>query len=199
MYRRSRYEVSTPATKQSVRTLKTIPYRGTVRPWSNRYYFSGPVVSTSGDWAGLADAIIALERAFLAPTIEVLGAAGYDPGSDVPVWEGGATGPGLYVPATGDQEQAGDVVGLVRYTTDVRTSFNHPVYLFNYYHGAYHNSSDAADVISGPWYAKMLLLATAMHTGITTSLGTFFKAGPRGAVAQGGGPQQYLTHRDFPN
>jgi hypothetical protein len=94
----------------------------------------------------------------------------------------------------------GDCAALVRYTTTQRTSKNHPIYLFNYYHGVYRADAASAsqydDLQTGQGTA-MTTYAGSWVTGFSDGTNAYKKAGPRGAVAQSGAAESKITHRDF--
>lgn len=97
-----------------------------------------------------------------------------------------------------DIAQVGDVTALIRYATDQRTSKNHPVYLFNYYHAAMREDG-TSDSLSTQQKSTLETLATDLTDGTwSDGTNTLHRAGPNGAVATGFLVEQYLTHRDFP-
>jgi hypothetical protein len=186
------------ADEPSIKIVKTIAHRGTTREWSNRYHFSGGTPADSAHWTTLANAVIASEKTLYPAGIPIVRAVGYAAGSDVPVFTLAVNVPGTLVPAANDTGCPSEVVGLLRFTTDQRTSKNHPIYLFNYFHGAYYAGLVSTDAIAPHWQNAVNNYGTAWRTGFSDGTNTLVRCGPRGAVATSNLCESYLTHRDFP-
>src|SRR5215471_12348942 len=123
------------AATPSIKLTKSFTYRGVTRHFSNRYHFVGGTPPDFSHWHALAAAIILVEKACYSTGPVITGATGYAAGSEVPVYtETFSTGGTLS--GTGSIDPPGDCAVCVRYTTTARSSKNHPIYLYNYYHGA---------------------------------------------------------------
>jgi hypothetical protein len=187
------------ASTPSIKILKTLTFRGSLTTWSNRYHFNGGTPSGTTPWTTLADAIVTAEKAALAGAvpITITGAVGYEAGSEVPVFSKtyatAATGS-----FAGGVVTPGDTAALVRYSTASRTSKNHPLYLFNYYHGALQASAAAPDTLVGSQKTALTTYAGSWVTGFSDGSHTLVRAGPNGQAATGVLVATYLTHRDFP-
>lgn len=185
------------AATPSVKVTKSFLFRGSAHLWTNRYHFNGGTPADIAHWNTLFDAITAAEKAIFPSTVTIVTATGYAAGSDVPVavktYSLAGTGSWASSVAT-----PGDVAGLVRYATAVRTAKNHPVYLFNYYHGVAY-ATGTPDIISVGQKASMATYAgTWVSPGFSDGTTSYNRAGPNGANATGVVVENDLTHRDFP-
>lgn len=185
------------STRPSIKVVKTINHRGVVRSWSNRYYMTGPIPSDATHWTTLSDGIVNAEKAVLADHVVITGTFGYAAGSDVPVFTKTYTTAGLI--ATGTTQRApSEVVALVRYSTAVRTAKNHPVYLFNYYHGVYADAIGTPDTLKAAQRTALQTYAGSWVSGFSDGTNLQVRSGPHGQTATGVFVDSLLTHRDFP-
>jgi hypothetical protein len=185
------------AATPSIVLKKTITYRGVTREFSNRYHFNGGTPADSAHWTTFADAVVAAEKTIYPSWVVIVEAIGYTAGSNVPVFSKTYSTTGT-MPA-GSLPQAGDVAALVRYATTARSAKNHPIYLFNYYHGVFAApSATTVDVLYATQAGLMSTYATAWITGFSDGTTSYNRAGPNGATAVGSVVETYLTHRDFP-
>jgi len=117
----------------SVRVIKRFPFKGGTKVWSNRYYFTGGTPSSGANWDALMDAITNIEKAMHKDSVIIQEAVAYEAGTDIPVRSksytllGTCAAAGNYTP--------GECVALARFSTAARSSKNHPVYCFSYWHG----------------------------------------------------------------
>lgn len=183
------------ATQSSIVVQKSMLWRGVAHVWSNRYYLNN-VPPDNAHWTTLSDAITAAEKAIYTNENTIVKTIGYLAGSDVPVFTKtyALTGTGGWATTT---LQAKEVAQLIRYSTSQRTSKNHPVYLFNYYHGVSNQGSSFPDQAASSQFTAYGTYANAWVSGFSDGTTTYKKTGPHGAVAQAYVVEQYLTHRDF--
>lgn len=182
----------------SIKIIKQFGYRGSLRNFSNRYHFLGGEPADFSHWTALADAIIAQEKTIYASTVTIVNAIGYNADSDVPIFSAAESTAGTLTPAGSDKEFASDCAALVRFTTDQRTDKNHPIYLFNYYHGAWCDPTSGKDFIASGQRTALLAYAAAWLTGFSDGTNTYTRAGPRGAAALVRTVPAMVTHRDLP-
>lgn len=186
------------AATPSIRVVKTFNFKGNgAFDWSNRYHFSGGTPANATQWETLMDNVVDPEATCYGSHVVMKEIFGYEAGSDVPVYSKtyGGAGTGSF----GGNFPAGETVALVRWGTDQRSTKNHPIYLFNYYHGvkvgtAYNTCDELVDAQKAAFedYCDLWL------AGFSDGVHTLHRAGPRGAVAQDRRVETYVTHRDFP-
>ncbi len=188
------------ATAASIKVVKTMAYRGYTRDWSNRYYFDNNAPADATKWTTFSDAIVNAEKATIynAGIVQITSTHGYAGGSDIPVFSKTYTtnGTGAF---TNPRLQAGDVCMLVRWSTADRSSKNHPIYCFNYYHGALNDSTGTQDAANPGQRTALGTYATAWITGFSDGSATHHRSRPNGNLCTGQLVDQYLRHRDFPN
>jgi hypothetical protein len=185
------------AATPSVRIVKSFAYKDQTKLWSNRYHFNGGVPASTAAWQQLFDNITAAEKAIFHSEVTIVEALGFAAGSDVPVATKAYTLAGT-LSITGLEPCPGDVAALIRYSTAARTSKNHPVYLFNYYHAAFQQAAPERDKLLAVQSTAMATYAANWISGFSDGSSSYNRAGPNGASATGSIVETYLTHRDFP-
>lgn len=192
---------SDPPIAPSIKVIKRFTYRGVTRDWSNRYFFTDLVPADNTKWTTFSDAVVAAEKAMLpsggtglAPII--VGTVGYDAGSDVGVFSKAYSVNGTLAPST-QPFAPGDCAMLVRYGTSSRTSKNHPIYLFNYYHSVLTAGTSTGDTVYSSQVTAAGTYAAAWVTGFSDGSVTHKRCGPQGHTAIGYVVATYVHHRDF--
>ena len=183
--------------------VKQFVFRGVDRTFSNRYHFSGSAPSDSTHWTTLSDAIVTAEKAiyqsYSAGGVKIVETFGYAAGSEVPVFSKTYTTDGTLAVSAAVQAP-GDCAVLVRYSTAARTSKNHPLYLFNYYHGVMvQNSNGAPDTVWSSQRTAIGTYASSWVTGFSDGSSSHHRTGPNGDDATGSLVESLVTHRDLPH
>lgn len=188
----------------SLKVTKEFNTRGGRKAFSNRYHFDGDSPTTEAKWVTLANAVVNAEKAIYERPgdddfydVTIVKVDCYDAGSDAPVHtvSYATVGTGAF---TAYGPVPGDAAALIRYSTTQRTAHtNHPIYLFNYYHGCWCAAS-SPDVLNASQKTAIEAYGTAWLAGFSDGDITHKRAGPRGAVAQARFVEPYITHRDFP-
>jgi hypothetical protein len=182
----------------SIKIIKSFPYEGATKQFSNRYHFTGGTPADSAHWAAMLALIYAQEKLIYGSEVTIIGATGYDAGSDLPVYSNAASIAGTYSPGATTVRAPGDCVAIGRWSTAARTSKNHPVYLFSYWHGVYRDPS-SADMVAGDQQTKYGVYMNEWDTvGFSDGVNTYKRGGPNGASATGHVEPTVIRHRDFP-
>lgn len=181
----------------SLKVVKSFTYEGAPRAWSNRYHFRGTTPPDNTHWTTLADAVVTAEKAVLFDFVTITDVYGYNAGSDIPVFHKAYTTVGTLASA-GATFNAGDAAIIVRYSTASRTSKNHPLYLFSYYHGVAANAAASRDTFSGGHLTAHNTYAAAWVAGFNDGSIAHIRCGPNGDQATGYLVEGLIRHRDFP-
>ena len=185
----------TPPSQPSIKVTCRSPRRGGTHDWSNRYFFTGAAL-TSGQFAALVALLEAETKLILPTTSSIIEYTQYDPGSEVPVATSSVSVAGT-MSLTGRTPCTSDSVALARFSTSQRTSKNHPIYLFKYWHGVLTANGSNGDAIDATQLGRYQSFATDIVAGFNDGTSTRHVTGPYGAVAIGQVVKSDAHHRDF--
>lgn len=190
------------ASMPSLRVVKRFHYRGQERHFSNRYHFYGGTPADVAHWNTFGNAVVAAEKLIYTPFAsvgaEIIQLVGYEAGSEIPVWTGNYSDTGTA--ANDATAPPGDVAGLVRISTADRSSKNHPIYMFSYYHTMQLTTTGgSSDTLSATCAAALGVYANKwVSVGFSDGANTYKRASPAGHHATGYTVNPLVTHRDLP-
>lgn len=185
-----------PPARPSIRVIRSSPYRGGTRQWSQRFFWSGANFDLA-EFEVMADNLRDLLKLTLPDTGNIVEYVGYDIGTDVPVHTKTVTTAGTYPSNVGHAAPL-EVCALARLTTDVRTTKNHPIYGFKYFHQVPLDSGADHELLLDGYKTTLAGQIDDLLAGVSDGDSVRQWCDARGAVFQDGEVKQYVTHRDFP-
>jgi hypothetical protein len=183
----------------SLKLIKSFPFKGGFRTFSNRYHFLGGAPVDSGHWTSLILNAADFEKTVFSSDCTITEGIGYLAGSDVPVHTEIINLQGNLVPGSGVAKAPGEVAALLKFSTDARTIKNHPIYLFKYFHDIYvDTAAGGQDTLSPNQHTNIGNVASIWLSGLSDGTNAKTICSPRGAAATGFVVDSHVTHRDFP-
>ena len=185
-----------PPSQPSIKLAMSIPHRGERREYTNRYFFSGGDI-THAQFLVLAGLLRDEQELICTTDVIIDEAILYNAGSDVPVDSTVINVHGTLA-TTGRQFATSESCILARFSTDQRTSKNHPIYLFKYWKNALFDTGGDGDHVASLQLTRAQSFASDLVTGLNDGSTVRHLTGPYGAVALGQVVSQFIHHRDFP-
>lgn len=185
-------------TQYSIRVTKSFTYRGAAKLWSNRYHFDGSAVGDSAAWYTFMDGVVLAEKAVHGSQVSIVQCDGFAPGSDVSIaTKTYATAGTLTI--TGGSAAPGDCAAVLRMATTKKSTKNHTVFLFSYFHGCFFNtSSGVPDNLLAAQKTALEGYGDSWKNGLSIGGRTYIRTTPDGHIANGRFVSPYIGHRDFP-
>lgn len=183
------------AAQASIKWVFQSPYRGGTKEWSTKFHVTGGNWQDQSHFNTYSDNVWAEWKTATDSHTSLVEAVGYDPGSDLPVFSKAYAVAGTF--SETNPLTPLEVCILLRFTTDVRSSKNHPIYLFNWIHGVQCKNATTPDQPSSGALSAWTTRAGDAVSGYTDGTLNRIRCGPNGAVAQSGAAEAYLRHRDF--
>lgn len=174
--------------------------RGATRSVSNRFHFSGGTPADNAHWTTLSDNVVTAMAAALWNGTTIRQTVGYDATSDVGVFSKTYSTNGAIAAGTSNSPAPGFCCALLRWTTDQRTTKNHPIYLFSYVHGVVNNGRvqpDPTKIQANQLTALTTFADTWWNAGFTDGTVVHHRAGPHGAVGIASTVDLYIRDHDL--
>lgn len=187
----------TPPNQAGIKFQFEFSWRGSTKTWSQLYHL------TQGSWQdqthfnAASDAIWNLIKQALPARNTLDSTVGYNPGSFLPVYSKAYGSAGTYTD-TSNPQAPGEACMLWKFATDQRTSKNHPIYLFKWFHGMQTDGATSPDTLRAGIASTAASVISSLVAGISDGTLTRHYCGPFGAVAQSGTCNPKLHMREFP-
>jgi hypothetical protein len=185
-------------TQYSIRVKKSFVFRGAAKVWSNRYHFDGSAIGDSAAMNTFMDGVVLAEKAIHGSQVTIVECNCFAPGSDVAIATKTYSTAGT-LSITGGSACPGECAAILRMATTKKSTKNHPVFVFSYFHGVFFNtSSGVPDNILAAEKTAIEGYADSWKNGLSIGGRTYIRTTPDGHLTTGRVVSPYIGHRDFP-
>lgn len=129
---------------------------------------------------------------------QIVQAVGYAGGSEIPVFTKNyaTNGSGAF---TAWSPVPGDCAAIARYSTPDRSSKNHPIYCFNYFHGVSAVAgAGSQDTLHAQQLSAISFYSGQWLSGHSDGTNTYKRSRPNGNTVTGYITEPLISHRDLP-
>lgn len=189
--------MATPPTQAGIKFSYSFSWRGATKTWSQLWHFNQGAWQDQTHFNAFSDAWWNLIKQCTCSRVTLVETTAYNPGSFLPVYTKAYGASGTYTD-TSNPQAAGEACMLWRFTTTQRTTKNHPVYLFKWFHGVQTDGATSPDSLRAGIASTAASVITACLAGVSDGTLTRKYCGPFGAVAQAGTCNAQLHIREFP-
>lgn len=183
--------------------VKRYSYRGdATEEFSNQYWLTGSVPSTSAAWRTLFDALVLQEKTLYTSACQVVRGYAYDvdTANAAAVWSVDLLqSPNTPVSGTlavdaSSRSMPGDVAVWVRWRTSRLNTKGKPIYLRKYFHDAYGHPSSGRDNVMASQITALNAFGSKLRDGTFTEARTL-RSQHHDETLTGHGSSTYLTTR----
>ena len=175
---------------------KQFTYEGVGREWTNGYYFIGTEPASFSEWSSFANDVIDLEKLILQNDVTIVKAQGYQVDDDFPSYSEAFSTVGT-LSVSGASNAPRDCAAVVRLSTEARSTTNHPIYGYNYYHGVADYDSGSGHPPGWLYEPQRTAIKTYADAWIA-GIGDMNRCTRGGHVCVSSFVDPWIRHRDFP-
>lgn len=189
--------MAVPPDQAGIKLTFSFSWRGSTKNWSQLYHLTQGSWQDQGHFNAASDALWNLLKTAIPSRNTLVSSTGYNPGSFLPVFSKSYGAAGTFTD-TANPQATGEACMLVKFTTTQRTTKNHPIYLFKWFHGVQSEGTTSPDTLRSGIRTTMQGQIDTLMGGISDGTLTRKYCGPFGAVAQVGTVNTLLHIREFP-
>lgn len=185
------------ATQAGIKFVYSFSYQGNTKQFSQLWHFTGGAWQDQTHFDTMSDAVWNEIKSVTCSRVTLVETVGYNPGSSLPVYTKSYGASGTYTDTSNPQAH-GEACMLWRFSTTQRSTKNHPIYLFKWFHGTQTDGATSPDTLRSGIHSSCSSVIAAIVAGLSDGTLTRVYCGPRGAVAQSGTCDTLLAVREFP-
>jgi len=189
--------MATPPTQAGIKFVFSFSWRGSTKGWTQLWHFTGGAWQDQTHFNTMSDNVWGQISGVIPARNTLVETIGYNPGSFLPVYTKAYGASGTYTDTTNPQAP-GEACMLWRFTTTQRSTKNHPIYLYKWFHGMQTDGATSPDTLRSAIYTSSASQIAHLCTGQSDGTLTRPYCGPFGAVAQSGTCNPKLHIREFP-